>query len=177
MLLGGVVDRGLLAASGFGIATTSVPPRGTSSSAGADSRVSVPISAWYAAARAYSPRRFATVAPSERSLGRASEAGAVRAVSMPRSTQRRVSSMRRACQARLRREEARGRGAVGPPALFEDAHGGLGFAQRAVDVAGHALGLRQHQARLALQRRVARPLLVLEELERDLRDPGRRPRG
>ena len=72
----------------------------------------------------------------------------------------------------LRREEARGRGAVGPPALLEDAQRGLGLAQRAVDVAGHALRLRQHLARLALQLRVARPLAVLEELERDLRDPG-----
>ena len=53
------------------------------------------------------------------------------------------------------------------------ADGGLGLAQRAVDVAGHAVALGEHQPRLALERRVARPLLVLEELERDLRDADR----
>src|SRR5204862_318732 len=82
---------------GFASATTSVPPAGVSSSAAISFGARRSISARNADARWYSPRRFATVAPSVSRRASAGEPAEACAISMPRSTQRRVSSIRRDC--------------------------------------------------------------------------------
>ena len=163
-----------VAAIGFGIATTSVPPRGISSSRLlALASFSRSISARYAAAFAYSPRRLATVAASERSSVSASVFPIACAASSPRSAHRRVSSVRRPCQAVSAAKRMAPQRLLRLALSLEHRDAPLRLAQRGVRVAGHPMRLGQQEPRFPLERPVARPLLVLEELERGLRGADR----
>ena len=110
---------------------------------------------------------------SESSFARCSDSPPARAASIPRSTHRRASSIRRACHA----VSAANRIALdGPPGLLlllEHAGGRFRLAQSRVHVARQALALRQEKPGVSFEGSLARPLLVLEEVESDLRDADR----
>src|SRR5439155_8410836 len=69
----------------------------------------------------------------------------------------------------LRGEENPGNRLFGLALLFEDPDRGFRLAERAVRVAGHPMRLRQQEPRVAFERAVAVPLLVLQVLERRFR--------
>ena len=97
-----------------------------------------------------------------------------RAASMPRSTHRRASSIRRACQAALRGKEDRRHGASRLFLRLEDVDGGFGLAQGGRRRCAAIRCPCASRSRISPSRDRSRVhSLVLEVVERDLRDADR----
>ena len=160
---------GSAAATAFVIATTSLPPGEMTSAPRFASPPSRSSCAPYAAARC-------VLAAQVRDRGR--ERKQLRQVNRVRARRGRLDAALHpparlvrppALPGGLRRSESGGHRALEPLLLLEDPDGQLRLADRAVEAARHLGGLREEEPRLALQRPVPAPPLVLEELQRRLR--------